>query len=310
MTHPETSSGSRSDRPWWRHPAAVAVTAALVAGAAAGAVAVYLGRNGDDVVAGGDRTPSATSTSPTPTPSEPATSAPAAVEVSVFYRMDDGELGPRLYREVHEVAAAADGLAAAAVAELLDGRPDDPDYGTSWPDGTRLLGYDVDGDVAVVDVSAFTTDGAGEEGIAVQQLVHTVTENDNAVSAVHLLVDGSPPESEFDWSDPVPRPDPIDILGLIQVLTPEQGAEITSPVRFTGYGTAFEGTISYEVRIVGSQDHAQLVGTVQGGSNGEFAEFTDTVDLEPGDYELLVFESSAEDGRPLHLDSKTFTVTG
>ncbi len=49
-------------------------------------------------------------------------------------------------------------------------------------------------------------------------------------------------------------------------------------------------------------------GFTQGGANGEFGEFADTVDLAPGTYELRAFESSAEDGRPLHADTKTFTV--
>jgi hypothetical protein len=49
-------------------------------------------------------------------------------------------------------------------------------------------------------------------------------------------------------------------------------------------------------------------GFTQAGANGEFDEFSDSVQLEPGTYEIRAFESSAQDGRPLHVDTKTFTV--
>ena len=39
-----------------------------------------------------------------------------------------------------------------------------------------------------------------------------------------------------------------------------------------------------------------------------FGEFSDSVDLDPGTYELRAFEASAEDGSPIHVDTKTFTV--
>jgi hypothetical protein len=49
-------------------------------------------------------------------------------------------------------------------------------------------------------------------------------------------------------------------------------------------------------------------GFTDAGANGEFADFRDSVELDPGTYELRAFESSAEDGRPLNTDSKVFTV--
>jgi hypothetical protein len=41
---------------------------------------------------------------------------------------------------------------------------------------------------------------------------------------------------------------------------------------------------------------------------GEFLEASTTIKLDPGTYELRALEHSAEDGRPLHVDTKTFTV--
>ncbi len=99
----------------------------------------------------------------------------------------------------------------------------------------------------------------------------------------------------------------VDVQGLIWLLGPTEGETVSSPVEITGYGTAFEATVSWEVRRAGS-DEVVAEGFTNGGSMGEFGEFADTVELEPGDYEIRALESSAEDGRPLHVDTKTFTV--
>jgi hypothetical protein len=92
---------------------------------------------------------------------------------------------------------------------------------------------------------------------------------------------------------------------MIWILAPTQGATVTSPVRIDGYGTAFEATISWEIRKNGV---VVKRGFTQGGSTGVFGEFHDTVKLSPGDYELSAFESSAKDGSPIHIDTKNFTV--
>ena len=145
-----------------------------------------------------------------------------------------------------------------------------------------------------------------------QQLVYTVTANDPAVKKVQLLVNGKAPASgHHDWSKPVTRAPMVDVQGLIWLLGPTEGATVSSPVKISGYGTAFEGTVSWEVyrrdKAVAT-DTKVAEGFTQAGANGEFDEFSDSVELEPGTYEMRAFESSAEDGRPIHVDSKTFTV--
>ena len=42
---------------------------------------------------------------------------------------------------------------------------------------------------------------------------------------------------------------------------------------------------------------------------GEFGEYSWNAELPPGDYEVRVFEASAEDGRPTNVDTKDFTVS-
>ena len=211
-----------------------------------------------------------------------------------------------------DVVSDGDGLGeslasfVAAVTTMVSEPPLDTDYYSLWPKGTRLLDESVSGDTATVDLSKFPALGAEAETVAVQELVYTVTANDTSVKKVRLLVDGKAPQSGHnDWSKPVARAPMMDVQGWIWLLAPTEGATTSSPVAIQGYGTAFEGTISWEV----TKDGVKVAeGTTQGGSNGEFGEFSDTVDLDPGTYEIRALEFSAEDGSPIHVDTKTFAV--
>jgi spore germination protein GerM len=311
-------------RPWWRHPAAIAVAAAVVLGTAVGVGAAVLGGdNGGTVVATnsttGGSTPSNATSTPAPTtasiqpePQDPPMTGsprPAGDEalVYVYYVHDDGH-GPRLYREQHSEMTAGN-TPNSGLASLFGAPPQDPDYQSLWPGGT-LIDYQAVGDIATVDLSAWPALGSEAENAAVQELVYTVTANDSSVKSVKLLVNGKTPPANrrgthFDLSKPISREPVLDVQGWIWLLGPAQGATVNSPVQISGYGTAFEGTISWEVRQGG---HKVAEGHTQGGSNGEFADFSDTVDLPPGTYEIRAFESSAKDGSPQHVDTKTFTV--
>ncbi len=298
---------SQADRPWWQHPAVLAVAAAVVLGAAVGAGVAFLG--GDEkgnVVAGPSDSPtgSAGTGSPSDSPtSETSTPIPVEGDVYVYYVMDDGQ-GPRLYRE-QRPNPGMDPVTA-ALSTMLSEPPLDSDYSSAWEPNTAIRDFSVAGDTATVDLSRFVQVGAEFETAAMQQLVYTVTANDKSVKKVRLLVKGQPPASgHSDWSQPVARAPMLDVQGLIWLLTPTEGATVSSPVQIAGYGTAFEATISWQVY----RDGAKVAeGFTQGGANGEFGEFADTVELEPGTYEMRAFESSAEDGSPLHPDTKTFTV--
>ncbi len=297
-----------SGRPWWRHPATPALAAAVVLAVMVGGIAVFaLGGDDKPVTAATDPTSTPTtsqSPSPTPSPSESDTPLPIEGDVYVYYVMDDGQ-GPRLYREQRPNPGM--GPVDAALATLFNEAPLDPQYQSPWPAGTTVLDLSTSGDTATLDVSGFPKLGAQAEEVAVQQLVYTVTANDKAVKKVRLLVDGKTPASgHTDLSQPLARAPMIDVQGWIWLLSPTEGASVSSPVDFTGYGTAFEATISWQLRQDGKVVDE---GTVMGGSNGEFGEFAGSLgDLPAGTYELRAFESSAKDGSPQHVDTKTFTV--
>lgn len=290
-------------RQWWQRPGVLAVAAAVVLGLAFGGGAAVLGGDDDPtVVAGGDDPTTAPSESSTPsetssTPEGTPTSAvPVEGNVYVYYAMVDGT-DWRLYRE--ERPNIGMDPATMALTTMFSEPALDPDYAVTWPEGTTVTGYSSRGDVATValDVPA----GTGVDDFSYQQLVYTVTANDPAVTKVRVRTNGGPA------SAPITRAPRVDVQGLIWLLTPAQGSTVSSPVAITGYGTAFEGTISWEVRREGS-DEVVADGFTQGGSMGEFADFSDSVELEPGTYEMRAFESSAETGEPIHVDSKTFTV--
>jgi hypothetical protein len=305
---------SHGERPWWQHPGVLAVAAAVVLGAAVGAGVAFLG-GGDDgkgnVVAGTSDSPTGSASESTEPSDTPTSETPIPIEgdVYVYYVMDDGQ-APRLYRE-QRPNPGMDPVTA-AVSTLLTEPAVDPDYSSPWLAGTQMLRYSAQGDTATVDLSGFVKLGAEAEKVAVQQLVYTVTANDKAVKKVKLLVNGKAPASGHnDWTQPISRAPMLDVQGLIWLLGPSEGATVSSPVTITGYGTATEATVSWEVYRMDkavATDTKVADGFAQGGSNGEFGEFSDTVDLEPGTYELRAFESSAEDGSPQHVDTKTFTV--
>jgi hypothetical protein len=304
-------------RSWWRSPAAALVAAAVLGLAVGGLIFGLGGRNDASTVATKSTTPTPTatgspSTSPSPSPSPSPSDTTASADVFVYYLQANPE-GPRLYRESHastgQVTDAGKGSdlgpAELAVGAMLEQDPKDPDYSSPWPAHVRVLNMRQDADTVTVDLSAFLNQGAKLETVGVQQLVYTVTANDPSAKKVQLLVHGKAPQGHHDWSGPIRRAPMIDVQGQIWILAPTQNTTVSSPVSIDGFGTAFEATINWEVRKDGA---VVAQGNTQGGANGEFGAFHDTVRLPAGDYELSAFEVSAKDGRPVHIDTKNFTV--
>jgi len=106
----------------------------------------------------------------------------------------------------------------------------------------------VKGDLATVDLSGFVSLGSAFEGAAVQELVYTVTAAEPTVHRVKLLVNGgTPPSGHMDWSAPVIRQNPLDIQAFVWILTPTQGATVSSPVTVSVLGTGYEGNVPLKV---------------------------------------------------------------
>lgn len=92
---------------------------------------------------------------------------------------------------------------------------------------------------------------------------------------------------------------------------PLEGATVEGPaVEVSGEATAFEGTLSWLVYPAGgSAEEPTQQGSTDTGANGEIGPFSFTVELEPGDWVIQVFEASAKDGSPLRPVAVTFTVS-
>jgi hypothetical protein len=322
---------TRRERFGWFLRPGVAV-AALVAGLLGGTGIGILLASDDSPVVGpaqpGEPTsslsaPRSPAPSPTvsPSPASPhATSGvvPPTPQVSttfaapVYWLGDaDGEL--RLYREYVSVPSSGDNGRAALTA-MLGRKPYDGDYLPVWPEGTRVLSVDRAGGVATVNLSAAAqrTHAPPETArMAVQQLVWTLTAADqDGRERVRLLVDGQPVrnlwESGVSVTDPVGRSTGQDVLAPVWITDPPEGATAGRTVRLRGQATVFEATVSIEVRQ-GEKVVQQTFATATIAAPGR-GQWSTTLTLAPGTYEIKAFESSALDGRALAVDSKRITV--
>src|SRR4051812_3515309 len=230
----------RTGRPWWRSPAA-AVSAAVVAVLAAGAVGIGIGTtagrddSSDEPASAVEGTVEVT-TQPAvppepadrPTPEE-STPAPSKGTVPVYHVKDDGRT-PRLYREFHRVSpGSGDGALVVAALEEMAATPQDPDYRSLW-NGVTVTSYARSGSTATVELSAQNSSGIveGDEvnlDAALQEVVYTVTAvEQDATLALRIVVDGQLLGSG------VQREEESDVAGLVWLTAPEQGASVARTV--------------------------------------------------------------------------------
>jgi hypothetical protein len=251
-------------------------------------------------------------------PSGPPDQSPqAAVTVSAYYLAEvvtGGEAEPireiRLFREFHKVAQRDGSDVVTAIYELFGDKARDPDYASVWPAMTRIRAYTKSGDTATVDLSAEARNakaGAEVEERSIQQLVYTITAADNSVRAVRLLVEGRPIDTLWGHSSvsgPLEREPEIDVLAHIWLQTAE-GQTVPATFAFGGVGTAFEGTVNWDV-----QQNGRTVkeGFAQAGAGPKREKWQASVTLPPGTYVLRAYEISAANGSTTNLDTKRITV--
>ena len=203
--------------------------------------------------------------------------------------------GDRLFREFS--SRTYSGSAGRAALELMiEGRPSDSDYRSLWSPETKINAYTPGADgVVLVDVSELP---AGD--LAVHQLVYTVTAAEKDVQAVRLSVNGS----DRGVHRRVPR---IDVEGLVWVLEPAQGATVGSPVTFRGVASVFEATLLWRVLRDGEVVDSGF--TTAAGAGPLRADWSLTLELDPGTYEFVAYAEDAEgSGGDVAQDTKTFTV--
>lgn len=285
-----------------------------IAGAvAAGLLLVVVPACGDDddtsSTTTADETTSTTSSTTSTTTEEPA----EVVEVRAYF-LRDGFVGP-VAREATDEAVAA-----AAMEGLLEGPTADEEqvgFSTTIPDGTELLGVTITDRVATVDLSDEFGSGGGSASMMgrVAQVVFTLTQFPT-VDAVAFEVEGEAvtalggegllleePQTRADWEDLTPS---------ILVESPLPFAEVTSPLRITGTANTFEAMFQINVTdgeglIVYDQPAMATSGT---GTRGTFDVSVAFEVPRPGVGAVIVFESSARDGSPIHLVEVPVSVSG
>lgn len=289
-----------------------------IAGAvAAGLLLVLVPGCGDDDDTSSSTTTSDETTAPTSssttTTGEPSEEPVEVVEVRAYFLRDE-RVGP-VAREAPDTAVAA-----AAMEGLLDGPTEEEEqlgFATTIPDGTELLGVTIADGVATVDLSEEFGSGGGSASMMgrVAQVVYTLTQFPT-VDAVAFEMEGEPitalggegllleePQTRAHWEDLTPA---------ILVESPLPFAEVTSPLRVTGTANTFEAMFQINVTdgeglIVYDQPAMATSGT---GTRGTFDVSVAFEVPRPGVGAVIVFESSAEDGRPIHIVEVPVRVSG
>jgi hypothetical protein len=279
------------------------VGALLAAGAACG--------SDDD--SGSTTTTKATSSTTTTTEATTTTGPEAASEVRAYVLRDE-KVGP-VAREATGVNVAAD-----AVTGLLEGpsaQEAEIGFTTAIPEGTELLGVDIAGGVATVDLSEEFGTGGGSLSMMsrVAQVVFTLTQFPT-VDSVAFSMEGEPvtalggegllleaPQTRADWEDLSPA---------ILVESPLPFAEVTSPLQVTGTANTFEAV--FQLNVTDGEglivyDHAEMA-TSGTGTRGTF-DVTATFEVpRPGQGAVIVFEHSAKDGSQINIVEVPVQISG
>ena len=260
----------------------------------------------DEPSAGARRTPSPAPSASAPAPS--STPSAAAVQQPVRLWLTHEEYVGLTVRNALVVPPQ---FGTAAVNELLKG-PSQTEtasgFATAIPNGSRLLGLTVANGVATADLSQEFESGGGSLSarLRLAQLVYTLTEFPT-VTGVALEIEGTPAttfSSEGIVIDaPMTRADFEDLVAPIVVEAPEAGQNVTSPVTVSGTANVFEATVS--MRIIGPDNEviAETFATATCGTGcrGTYRKNIPFQVVEVTEGFIEVFESSAQDGSPLHV---------
>lgn len=209
-----------------------------------------------------------------------------------------------------------EGVGAAALEAVLAG-PNETESGIGFsnavPAGTEVLGVDIAGGVATVDLNDAFQSGGGSLSmqLRVAQVVATLTQFDT-VETVTIRIDGE--EVDGIGGEGVPaagldRTDIEDVTPAILLESPAPGATVASPLRITGTGNTFEATYQWEVLDADGGTVAAGFDTATSGT-GTRGTFDTEIDLgdTTGEITLRLFEASAKDGSEINEVTIPLTV--
>jgi hypothetical protein len=313
-----------SKRPW------IFAAAGAVLATAATVVAVNVMTDDDPRTAGGPVSTPSASEEPTPSPSvsedpeptgDPSEGSGESTAVPVYY-VGDTNTGPRLFREFHQLEKADTPARQVQIAltEALGDTALDPDYRSPWPARTTVAGVTVDGseapDVVFVDLTGTALHDRppgmdeAEASMAVEQLIYTVQAVLQRRAPVQLMFEGERTDTILGvpTSEPLAEGAPMQVQGTVWIINPQDGDVVEGPIRVEGRGAFFEANVSWQLLQNGEVVDEGFTTAEEGMTLSPYAF---TVEAEPGDYVLRVYDAdmSGGEGNGEAEDTKRVTVT-
>jgi|GEM_PF-650040 len=301
--------------------------AAVVAAAAVVVAVAVIGQQDNKPTSGpgpaaSDSTSDGSSSSPAPSEPTSTASSPDGGGSSTYaiYFVGDTPFGPRLYREFQTVEGGD--AATTVVAMAIGGDALDPDYGTLWP-GAGVHSVTDNGDVITVDLGADSTPlrdrpesmTKKQATIAVQQVIYTAQAFFGRGRApVQLLIAGQHSDMVLGVpaSEPLANDDPNDVLSLVSLTDPAEGAVVTGgTLHVSGVANSFEATVPWQ--ILQGATVIDEYSFMAEGAYDKLYPFDGTIDvsgLAPGTYTLRVAtdDPSGGEGPGPYVDTRTFTI--
>jgi len=254
--------------------------------------------------------------------------APAARQVTMYYPGDSPDvfsIAPRLYSEAHTLPEAPDDPVLAAVREWWTSLPIDPDLMPVLMGNESLHVVDVSTVGQTTTIALESLSGALPEGEPLlvgdhrpvgspaqqraqilpyfQALLRTA----GVVGEARFTYNGEPvDESNGVRLNPLRAMSDEEVRAWIEIVNLVEGQTVTNPVTITVSGNVFEGNVNWELfDDGGAKVDEGFVTTAMGVWQQADIELGT---LEPGTYRIRCLEYSMEDGSPMNIVDKTFTV--
>ena len=266
--------------------------------------------------------PGASSTAPStsapetsvPTTSTIPPSTPTTMDVRVYFMHGDN------IDVAHRTITATQQTASAAITELLAG-PTPADtaagLGTAIPAGTRLLGINISGRVATIDLTGKFSSGGGSQSMRsrLAQVTYTLTQFPTIDSVVFNL-DGQQVTTfggeGIMLDHPATRAGFEALTPPILVEFPGRGWAVSSPVRVSGSANVFEAQFQAEItdgtgRVIAVKTIHATSGT---GTRGEFDDSLAFQASAGGSATLTVFDTSPKDGSRIDVVTIPLQLVG
>ena len=228
------------------------------------------------------------------------------------YFVSETPQGLKLYSEKRGVTSADSNLANAVARDLISGdlQPLDPDYQNLWGASSALNRLTVSSELVTVDFNVVMLNlGAEGEARAIDQLVWTLT-GILGVEQVAFLVNGEKVESfagHVDTTGIFQRGPDYAVLSNVQISSFVEATTLATPVLIEGEACVFEASLVWEL-----YRNTELL--LSGNTMAEEAcparskWQLDLGELASGDYEIVIWEESVQDGSVNAIDTKNFVV--